>query len=232
MHVIVFDTETTGLPLNRRTPPTRTEDWPSIVQISWIEYDTALGDIKGAGDYLVRLRPGVTLSPESTAVHGITRSQLSRKGVPPELAMEAFLAALGRSERVIAHNLDFDRAVVQAECYRQGIVDPFAGRAALPYCTAKAGVPLVQVWGENNGRRFLRYPKLRELHRELFGADARNLHDAMADVLVCLRCYLRMAHDSDLMVCARARQLYSLYEIGSTKRQKLTDLGIQSRGQR
>ena len=230
MHVIVFDTETTGLPLDRKTPPSCTEDWPSIVQISWIEYDTLLHKIIGMGDHLVRLRSGVTLSPASTAVHGITRSLLSRKGVSPELAIEEFLAALGRSDRVIAHNLDFDQAVVQAECYRQGLQNPFGG-GARPYCTAKAGVPLVQAWCEKNGRRFLRFPKLWELHKELFNHDVDNLHVSLADVLVCLRCYLLMVHDSDLMNCTRARQLYALYRIGSTKRCKLTSARYEDGGQ-
>ena len=37
-----------------------------------------------------------------------------------------------------------------------------------------------------------KYPRLSELHNVLFGAVPENLHNAMVDVLVCLRCFLKI----------------------------------------
>ena len=34
--IIIFDVETTGLPKKRNIPPKNYENWPYIVQFSWI----------------------------------------------------------------------------------------------------------------------------------------------------------------------------------------------------
>lgn len=41
-------------------------------------------------------------------------------------------------------------------------------------------------------RSYVKYPKLSELHSHLFGYVPDNLHNAMMDVLVCLRCFLKI----------------------------------------
>lgn len=40
-----------------------------------------------------------------------------------------------------------------------------------------------------------KWPKLAELYNHYFGAPPSGLHDAMTDVLVALRCYLKLTHD-------------------------------------
>ena len=39
MKSIVFDTETTGLPLNKNSSIYNTHEWPHIIQLSYIVYD-------------------------------------------------------------------------------------------------------------------------------------------------------------------------------------------------
>lgn len=39
-------------------------------------------------------------------------------------------------------------------------------------------------------RKYKKYPKLCELHEHLFGSVPENLHNALVDTLVCLRCFL------------------------------------------
>jgi DNA polymerase III epsilon subunit-like protein len=41
-------------------------------------------------------------------------------------------------------------------------------------------------------RTFVKFPKLSELHQYLFGYVPDNLHNSMMDVLVCLRCFLKI----------------------------------------
>jgi DNA polymerase III epsilon subunit-like protein len=225
MRIVVFDTETTGLPQDRRAPPSETDKWPYIVQISHIVYDVDTQTIADAADHLVALPDGVDLPEASSKVHGITQSQLRRKGVPARVAIAEFAGALEAADWVAAHNLAFDRQVVRAECCRQGVADPFirVGAGLRECCTMMQGRALCALWAARaDGSRYIKYPSLDELHTELFAERAGSLHDALADVLVCLRCYLRMVHDADLMECARARRLYELYGIGSTRRRKLT----------
>ena len=44
MRVLVFDTETTGLPKSKIINPDTLNLWPHIVQFSYIIYDTVLND--------------------------------------------------------------------------------------------------------------------------------------------------------------------------------------------
>ncbi len=42
MRILVFDTETTGLPIKRNGSIDDSSNWPFIIQISWVIYDTYL----------------------------------------------------------------------------------------------------------------------------------------------------------------------------------------------
>jgi DNA polymerase III epsilon subunit-like protein len=149
--------------------------------------------------------------------------QLKRKGVSAEIALSEFCRELSSVDWIVAHNIEFDRQVTRAACYRLGLADPFEriGHGLREFCTMQVGRALCGIWASRrNGSRYIKYPTLHELHLELFESGADNLHDALADVLVCLRCYLKMQHEHDMMTCNRARQLYSLYGIGSTQKEK------------
>jgi hypothetical protein len=41
-------------------------------------------------------------------------------------------------------------------------------------------------------KTYNKWPKLSELHKHLFHEEATGLHNSMMDVLVCLKCYLKM----------------------------------------
>ena len=53
MKVLVFDTETTGLPTSYNVSILDTEQWPYIVQISWILYDTDIREPIEREDYII-----------------------------------------------------------------------------------------------------------------------------------------------------------------------------------
>jgi hypothetical protein len=53
---------------------------------------------------------------------------------------------------------------------------------------------------ENNvpeQKKYKKWPKLVELYFALFDENPDGLHNSMMDVLVCLRCYLKMRHNFD-----------------------------------
>ena len=54
----------------------------------------------------------------------------------------------------------------------------------------------------SSGRQYKKYPKLVELHETLFNEIPNGLHNAMADVIVCLRCYYKMEFDADVFKCS------------------------------
>ena len=48
------------------------------------------------------------------------------------------------------------------------------------------------------GKPYLKFPKLLELHTKLFETTPHNLHNSFNDILVTLRCFMKLKHDIDL----------------------------------
>jgi DNA polymerase-3 subunit epsilon len=193
MRTLIFDTETTGLP-PKNTPTNQTEKWPHIVQLSWVIYNDETGLVEEEKDNIISLGTHIPISAESTAIHGIT-SELSRaKGVPIEVALFDFKHAAYKCGRLVAHNLEFDKNMIQVEFYRARLFNNIL--PPMEFCTMKKGTPickLVRVW--DDGSTSFKYPKLVELYYALFGADApapEGLHNAKVDVELCLKCYVKM----------------------------------------
>ena len=125
MKVLVFDTETTGLPTERNPSVNDVEKWPYIIQLSFILYDTETIDIIVCKDHIIRLDDSVYISPESINVHGITRSQSMRKGIPLMEALNDFNNALKQADWVVGHNISFDKRMIMAESNRLKIPQHF-----------------------------------------------------------------------------------------------------------
>jgi DNA polymerase III epsilon subunit-like protein len=197
MRVLIFDTETTGLQ-PKNTPINHVDKWPHIVQLSWAIYNEETKQIEEEMDNIISLGTHISISAESTAIHGIT-SELSRaKGVPIEVALFDFKHAANRCRKMVAHNLEFDKNMILVELHRNRMFHTVF--PPVEYCTMKQGTPickLVKVW--KDGTISFKYPKLIELYHALFGEDTPSpigLHNAKVDVDVCLKCYVRMTEMS------------------------------------
>jgi hypothetical protein len=59
--------------------------------------------------------------------------------------------------------------------------------------------PLLRDVLNNNSekKKYKKWPKLSELYYALFNQYPDGLHNSLIDVLVCLRCYLKMRHGFD-----------------------------------
>lgn len=96
----ILDTETTGLGINSK-----------IVELSVAlhEFDPGTGKIGGILEHYTGLHdPGVPISAEATAVHGIGAADVAGKS----LDIPRISEILGKAEAVAAHNADFDRMMV------------------------------------------------------------------------------------------------------------------------
>ena len=56
MKAIILDTETTGLPIKRVAKISDNNNWPYIVQISWLICDIETATIESFKDYIVKLK--------------------------------------------------------------------------------------------------------------------------------------------------------------------------------
>ena len=99
MKVIVVDVETTGLPKNKKASIMDDNNWPSIVQISWITMDTdSINDsIIKIYDYIIKLPEGKTIPQDSIEIHGITNERMRQEGVPIKDVLIEFMENLNKS---------------------------------------------------------------------------------------------------------------------------------------
>lgn len=185
MRLLIFDTETTGLPKTRDFPTKENvETFPEIVQISWLTYDTTTQKLQEF-DYILKVKD---IPIESTEIHGITASLSRVSGFPFEKIIDIFQVCIDASDLLIAHNLEFDWKIIIAECIRRNIMVT----CTIPtYCTMKSSTKLCNL-------PRMKWPTLKELHFFLFKEDPHNLHNAMIDVLVCFRSYMKIMYNEDI----------------------------------
>ena len=109
MKVLVFDTETTGLPKKGATL-SEPELFPYIVQISWLVFDDTTMRITNINDHIVLLPEGMDIPQESTNIHGVTNEAMQQSGEDIKLILEMFNQSVKESQIIIAHNIKFDDA--------------------------------------------------------------------------------------------------------------------------
>ena len=185
---IVFDTETTGLPPWHRDPQ-RLHDWDGcrLVQFAWMVIGEPEGDHEGAvSTYNSIVKPtNFTISPQVTAIHGISHEHAVAEGRDLEEVLHAFQVTLERfpDATLVAHNIEFDMSLIVTEAKRLEMTRLLSLLGNLEqHCTMKTAVL-------HNKRR---WPKLGVLYKELFNVEAEGrAHDAMWDVMTCAQIYTR-----------------------------------------
>ena len=206
MKVIVFDTETTGL-IPSRFPriASNLEKYPYIVQLSYIVYDTDTHKILHEQDDIIRLPDDVEIPEDSIAVHGITKKLSKNRGIHIDSALEIFSLYVKQCQCVVANNIDFDMTMIDVECIRTGINYPFTSEK-IYYCTMNKTKDMCNIVrkfrnigpnGQVRMESYVKKPTLNELHVHLFKRSPKGLHDALIDVRVCLRCFLKVVYNID-----------------------------------
>ena len=186
MSVVVFDVETTGLPKKRNRPFTEFDNWPYIVQMSWLVYDSNKQEIESINDYIVKLPDNVTIPRDSVKIHGITNKKMRERGENILDVLMEFKRDISNSSVLVAHNLDFDTSIVSVELLRNNLRNAIYYYRGEKYCTMKKTKHL-----------FRRWPKLMELHKKFFNKIPKNLHNSLIDVYVCFRCFCQHYYGYD-----------------------------------
>ena len=199
MILLIFDVETTGLIKGRNVNVEDTHKFPYIVQFSWVMYDTDTNKLKFR-DYIVKLPNNVVIPKESINIHGITDEVMRKDGKDIKLVLRDFTNSIYRSDVLIAHNLNFDKKVIQAEYIRNEMINWFSRHRKKEYCTMLTGKPICKLYrtGRYNNVPYMKYPTLMELHKHLFNSIPKNLHNSLIDVMVSLRCYYQIEYDNDI----------------------------------
>ena len=216
--IMIFDVETTGL-LPKKDPITKIEpkleDMPYILQLSFIIYNIATGEIEMNYNSYIHVAKEIPISETITEITGITREICDKKGFPIEMALSDFYREFSRVDYIVAHNIDFDRTMVEIEIQRnlrrlsttspgiERIFDPEILKICRidTYCTMRESIHICNIMAnfkKNPSKQYKKFPRLGELYFTLFQTVPENLHNSLVDSLVCLRCFLKIKMNQDI----------------------------------
>jgi DNA polymerase-3 subunit epsilon len=228
-YALAFDVETTGLlykPVlktkNNKTVESVEDtdirrqmylsESPYITQLCYILYDIESQTIVETFCSYVKIPDNVAITDEITKLTGFTREN-SDSGMSITDVLTKFYENYKRSDIIVAHNIGFDKEMVNIELSRnQHILNPEIAIFRLDnnaiystdkknmYCTMYHGKFICNIkikYTAANGteKTITKNPKLCELHETLFGYIPNNLHDAFNDTFACLRCFTSMKYN-------------------------------------
>lgn len=177
--ILFFDTETTGKADFHAKLDAKWQ--PHIVQMAALVTDDAGNEINSLSTII---RPdGFEIPAEASKIHGITTERARDVGIPLLPALDVFRFFCLTTNRHVAHNIDFDRLVLNCEFHRGGM--PLMGHEKI-FCTMKAMTPICKLTGAYDDWK---WPKLIEAHNHAFGVGFDGAHDALADVRACAKVY-------------------------------------------
>lgn len=173
MKLLIFDTETTGLPKTREPAFKGENNWPHMVSIAWTVIDSDMKELRS--EYHI-VKPRWTIPEDSIAIHGITQEKAEAEGKPLSTIMQLFLET--EHDKMVAHNMNFDyNVLVNAFLWDLKMVTPdFKPR----YCTMEFMRSIMRLPAANN--RGYKNPKLSELYEYVMKKKPEGtLHNAQTD---------------------------------------------------
>jgi DNA polymerase III epsilon subunit-like protein len=173
MKLLIFDTETTGLPKSREPAIRGPDNWPHLVSIAWVIVEN---DKISKSEYHI-IKPNWNIPEDSTKIHGITNEKANADGESLVEVMKLFFAE--EYDVLVAHNMDFDyNVLVNAILWDSGMKYPLFKRR---FCTMTSMTNVMKLPAAN-GRGF-KSPKLIELYAYTTQKQAQphQLHNSLYD---------------------------------------------------
>jgi DNA polymerase III epsilon subunit-like protein len=189
---------------------TELEKYPSIIQLAYILYDTNNPSNSKIFNKYIDIPESINISAESQQIHGISKEKITSMGSFSKAYIEdtlnEFMDDFIEADIVVGHNVDFDRRMIVAELLRlskdknmphikeimkdenfectQEITTPICNlKVKLQYVDPKTKIPKYIYK--------IKSTKLIEAYEHYFGYKpaGEHMHDAIIDVVVCLRVY-------------------------------------------
>ena len=182
--VLIFDTETTGLPEKKAKWDVDYMEFPHIVQLAWIH---------GGKEENHIIRPeGWEIPQETVEIHGITTEYALEHGEPFAAVVDMFIQDCHDAGLICGHNIYFDTSFVKAnilrelgrEYYEANDVES-ALHKGKRIDTMRATIKWVDARTPSGMKK---WPKLEELYSRCFPGETYPAHDALEDVKAVARC--------------------------------------------
>lgn len=172
MKILIFDTETTGLPQDGKP----LEDQPYVIEFGAIEVEVkSVDNVTEVRCHNQLFRPPIPIPPKITEITGLTNEMLEGEPESSKIIDVVDKALLG-IDCVIAHNLAFDMGQINNQFTRYGFHQP--KWPELQICTVQEYTPMF-------GRR----PNLAALLESLSPGEAHpeQTHRAVDDCEMLLK---------------------------------------------
>jgi DNA polymerase III epsilon subunit-like protein len=214
MKVLIFDTETTGLPKSKIINQDSLDKWPHIVQFSFIIFDTNKNSILVTKDFVIKMDIDTIISDDSIGLHGITNEISREKGINIQEALHVFFYYLRNVDMLVGHNVSFDINMIFVELLRIIYLKQYAEDHISAYksdlhfltnfeniyCTMQETIDLCAIKVKDKyGREYNKYPKLVELHQQLFQTTPNGMHNSLVDILITLSCFMYLKYKKDIL---------------------------------
>ena len=195
MIFLVFDTETTGLPKKWASSWYNVDNWPRMTQLGAMLIDSK-GEV--LDEYQTLIKPDNWEVPKESFFieNNMSTERCMAEGIPVYEALRQFQEYLKVADRKVAHNINFDNNIVGPELIRAKISHQlFKYKKGI--CTMRSTTNFVKIKSHAGGNK---WPKLKELHFQLFDEDFEGAHDAMADVRATARCLIECINRDIIML--------------------------------
>ena len=199
--------------------------WPSIIQLSYIIYDIESPNNSKIFNKYIDILDNVVIAETSVAIHHIDREKIRREPAEKKALISDAVAEFMNDimdpsvVTVVGHNVQFDRKMIISELLRlndstinietqkqlQFLMDNTKFTCSMdvtaPMCNIRIAVNYKdKKTGEDKVFYKVKSPKLIESYQYYFGysPDGESLHDALIDVILCLRVFIKYKYNEDI----------------------------------
>jgi len=186
------------------------QSWPSIIQLSYILYDTEIPEISKIFNKYIDIPDDIEITTESMKIHHITKAKIKAASSVNKAkiydALNEFMSDVLKADIIVAHNVQFDRKMIICELIRLQKKNHITQIKAMMNdsyfdCTMEKTKYMCKLkkkfeyidkkTGKQKYFYKIKYPKLIEAYNHFFGYEPNPdaMHDAIIDAVICLRVY-------------------------------------------
>jgi DNA polymerase III epsilon subunit-like protein len=168
--ILVFDTETTGLPARDKAMDHPDQPWPIQIAAALVNVQN---DFEIIATMSTLVKPGAPCEYNERAIetHGKSPELVEAKGVSVDTAYDLFMGLVAQADVLAAYNFPFDFKIMESARLRTNPKRVFFPSGVTQLCLMRAAQ-----------KRLGFQPKLVAAYARLTGKEPINAHDAMGDV--------------------------------------------------
>lgn len=181
-YYLFFHTETTGKPFDNNQTAMEINNWPRLIQLSWILSDQK-GTIINRKNRIIK--PNGFIIPQiAVKMYGINTKYAETCGFDIKEVFKEFHEQLSLANVIITHNLELNLKLIDSENIRLN-ESPLIDSDISTFCTMRDSVELYKILGNKE----FEFPTLDELFNKLFNKNIENCTENNSYVDAIAHCF-------------------------------------------